>query len=177
MRIGTVFATGFLVLAGAGWFGLPLWQEARNAQETAEWIVAEAESQGGEAKVIRSVRYPENPFTWFNAKPSHVVARQTFQSGYIVLSARLQESGVLDVVELFVGANCPLHKFRLVDQAIYEGFLEESGYDVLGHRLPSWSEADPYDLVAVSLHQEWQRGRDNHLAFAVACRWEDLGVN
>lgn len=175
MNIGKGIAAGFLVLAGVGFFGLPLWLEVRNAHETVERIVGQAERQGGEAKVIRSVHYPENPFTWFSPKPSHVVARQPFESGYIVLSARLRDYGELEPTEFLVNADCGSNTFRLVDKGVYEEFLEESGYDILGFKLPSWSEANPYDLAAVALHQGWVRGRDNHLGFAVACRWEDLG--
>jgi len=177
MKMPTVVITGVLIVVVIGWVALPLWLEVRNAQQTVEWFVEQTEAQGAETKVVVSVRYPENPFTWVNAKPKHAVARHPFNSGYVVFSARYQESGEFDLAEFFVSADCQSNRFRLVDQSVYEDFLEEDGYDILGRRLPSWPQADPHDLAAVSLSQEWVRGRDDHLAFAVACRWEHLGVD
>ena len=73
-----------------------------------------------------------------------------------------------------VSANCSAKTLRLVDQESYERHLGQSGYDLLGNKLPAWDAAGYDEMLAVLVaNGSVPAGRS--MMFGIACEWEHYG--
>lgn len=151
---------------------LPGWLEVRSATKAAAEFANNARRNDIEARIVRSLKEIENPFTWWNGKPRLVAARKPVDDNFLVLYARYSdEATIMD--KALVSADCKEGRMRLVSRSIYEDFQSESGYDVLGNKLPDWEDATYYDMLAVLISQEPEA--PNQSAFYdIACNWNNF---
>lgn len=165
--VATALAIGVALL-------FPGWLEVSRAKEDAAKFFNEATKRGIEAKIVRSSKTIENPFTWGRGKPEFVAARKVISNGYIVLYANFSEGNRIENKAL-VSADCPNRKLRLVTQSIYEKHLSKSGYGVLGEKLPQWNDAD-YDAMLTVMMGEESVQAGNNIFFDVACKWDSFST-
>ncbi len=72
-----------------------------------------------------------------------------------------------------VWADCSQKQLAVVTVDNYQAFLKESGYDLLGNKLPSWEAADYNALLAV-LIQTKSAPSGQSVFFDIACNWDSL---
>ncbi len=149
----------------------PGWLEVSRAREHARNFALMGRENQLEVKVLLSEKYPENPFSWFGGKPTFVVARQARDENFLILFSSYTDDDKTTNKAL-VSANCAGHTLRVVTQARYETYLRESGYSILGDKLPPWSTAGYDSMLAVLLAQESIKSGTN-LLFTAACHWDN----
>lgn len=169
MKISTLLSSA-AVLAVGGVMLLPGWLEVSRARDAVANFTREARSRQVESKVVVSIKEIENPFTWFGGKPTLVVARKPVDGNFLVLYSDLSE-GDSSNNKALVSADCSRRTVRVVSQRSYEKFLGESGYSILGGKLPSWNAAGYDSMLAVLVSQESVQAGSNVL-FSVACNWD-----
>ena len=149
---------------------LPGWLEVDQARKNAVRFFAAAKMNKVEAKTVMSVHEIENPFTWGQGIPSVMAARKPMGEMFLVLFEKVSgaEQGANKAL---VSADCKANLLRVVGQQTYERYLEQSGYDVLGKKLPPWDAAGYDDMLAVMLTQAAVPAGQS-MFFGIACRWE-----
>jgi hypothetical protein len=166
----TNFATTATVVAIVAVLFVPGWLDANHALRDARRFSTEASLRHVEARVVRSTKYVENPFTWNNGMPTLVAARQPIGENFIVLYTSLSD-GKSSMSKVLISANCADKKLRFVSQEIYENQLAQSGYDILGNKLPDWSQAGYDAMLAVMLGQPYSQANTS-VFFDIACHWD-----
>ena len=149
---------------------LPGWLDVSRAREGVAKFSREASERQVETKVVMSAKYIENPFTWLRGKPIMVVARKPVDGDFLILFANFSEDDQSRNKAL-VSADCSGNKLRVVSQGNYEKYLSESGYSVLGDKLPPWSSADYNSMLSVMLAQEYSPAGSS-VFFNIACHWD-----
>lgn len=166
VTVASVIAIGFVLF-------LPSWLEVKRAREAAAKFFSEANQRQVEAKVVMAIKEIENPFTWGTGKPTMVAARKAVDDSFLVLFADLSERGQ-GTNKAFVSADCSKRELRVVTQEIYEKYLTDVGYDILGKKLPTWESADYYAMLAVKLGQA-SSPAGKSVFFSIACKWDSYG--
>lgn len=166
LTVAGVVSIGFALL-------FPGWLEVNRARKDAAKFVREASERQIEARVVASIKEIDNPFTWGNGKPVMVVARKAVDGNFMVLYANVSgDSQGRD--KAFVSADCSGRKLRVVSRQVYEKYLTEVGYDVLGQKLPTWEAADYFAMLAVGV-SEASLPAGQSVFFNIACKWDSYG--
>ena len=170
MKIASLKAPAAALLVGLVLL-FPGWLEVSRAREHAANFTLQGHEKQLEVKVLLSEKYLENPFSWFGGKPTFVVARKAMDGNFLLLFSSYSDDDKTTNKAL-VSADCSGHRLRVVTQARYETYLRESGYSILGDKLPPWSSAGYDAMLAVLLTQESIQSGTN-LFFAAACNWDN----
>ena len=149
----------------------PGWLEVSRARERAVNFTLQGHERQFEVKVLTSQKSLENPFSWFGGKPTLVVARKAMDGNFLLLYSNYSDDDKT-IDKALVSADCSGRRLRIVTQARYETYLSESGYSILGDKLPPWASAGYDAMLAVLLAQESIQAGTN-LFFAAACKWDN----
>ena len=151
---------------------LPGWFELSSIKKSVEEFSKNANKRGLETRIVRYNKEIVDPFTWWNGKPSLVVARKEIDNNFLFLYAQYKNnSEIMD--KGLVSAQCEEKKYRFVSRNNYESFREEIKYDVLGNKLPSWEEASYKDMLSVLISESFTTA-DRSAFFDIACNWNNF---
>jgi len=150
---------------------LPDYLEHRSRWRQASEFIEQANARKIEGKVVRSSFDLINPFSWKSGIPVVAAARQSRDDGNVLILYADFSDEHRDSNKVLVSADCAERKMRLVTQKSYDDFLNQSGYDLLGNKLPAWLEADYAAMLAVLMASPAEK-IDQNLFFDIACAWD-----
>ena len=154
---------------------LPDYLEHRSRWRQATEFIEQANARQIESKIVRSSFDLLNPFSWKSRIPIVVAARQSKDDGNVVILYADFAEEHRDSNKVLVSADCAERNMRLVTQKSYNDFLNQSGYDLLGNKLPAWLEADYAAMLAVLMASPVEK-IEQSLFFDIACAWDKFST-
>lgn len=145
--------------------------EHRSRWKQATEFIQQANTRSVESKIVRSSFELLNPFSWKSRIPVVVAARQSKDDGNVLILYADFTEEYRESNKVLVSADCAERKMRLVTQKSYDDFLNQSGYDLLGNKLPAWQEADYTAMQAVLIASPAEK-IEQSLYFDIACEWD-----